>query len=305
VLVVVQRGQRRRLAQPVHVVGGPHAVEPVDRLRTADGVADAQPGQRGHLRERAQHHQAREPGEQLDPVRVVGIVAEVPVGLVEHHQRLVVAERLEQAQQRRPPHDRRRRVVGRAEDHGLRARRHAPAHVVQVGLVAGQRAAADPGPGQGGRRAVGLERGDGHDHLVARIEGGQRDEPDQLVGAVADDDLRGRDPQPAGQRLAQGEAAAVGIEVHAVGLAADGVDHPGGRPQGVLVRRQADQLGEAQLGCQRLQGLAGIVGRDAVEDRSPQASQRGGSFVGGGGRRSRRLTLSPVPERIKRARAVI
>jgi hypothetical protein len=163
--------------------------------------------------------------------------------------------------------------VGRAQDHRLRARRHAAEHVVQIGVVAGQRTLAQLGPRQRDRRRVGFERGRRHHDLVAGVEGGERHQRDQLVGAVTDDELPGLDAEAHGQRLAQREATAVGIEVDPARLAANGLDHARRGTERVLVRRQPGQLGQAQLAHERFQRLAGVVRREPIQNGAPQLSQ--------------------------------
>jgi hypothetical protein len=65
-----------------------------------------------------------------------------------------------------------------------------------------------------------------HHDLVARLECRQRDQRDELVGAVADDDLPGRHAERARERVAQRGAAAIRVEMHVRRLAADGLHHP-------------------------------------------------------------------------------
>ena len=61
VLVVVERRERRRLGQPVHVEGMARALEIAGELGIGDAVADAQPGEAVDLREGAQHDRAGPP----------------------------------------------------------------------------------------------------------------------------------------------------------------------------------------------------------------------------------------------------
>ena len=211
-------------------------------------------------------------GEQLDPVGIVGVVAEIAVGLVEDDQRRIGPQRFEELRQRRPPDDGGGRIVRRAQDHRLGPRGDLRLHVVQVRLVAGQWAGAHPRAGQRDRRRVRLERRRRHHDLVAGVEGGQRDHADELVGAVADDDLVRRHPEAAAERGAHGRGAAVGIEVDAGRLATDRLDHAGRRSQRVLVGGEADQLVETELVLERIEGFAGVVGGDALDDRTPQLS---------------------------------
>jgi len=272
VLPVLQGGQRRHLAQAVDVEGRPDAVEPVDGLGRGDRVADAQPGQARDLGEGAEDDEPRVAGEQGDAVGVVGVVAEVAVGLVEDDQRGIIPERLQEGGQRPAAEDGGGRVVGRAEDHGLGAWRDPPANVVQVHLVAGQGALPDGGSRQLDHGGVGLEGRPGHHYLVARLEGRPGDERQQLVGTVAQYHVRRGDAQSPGQGGAQGRRAAVGVEVDAGRLARDGLDHAGRGAQGVLVGRQADDVGQSEFPGDGFQGLPGLVGRDPVHDGSPESA---------------------------------
>src|SRR5207253_1627545 len=182
---------------------------------------------------------------------------EVAVGLVEEDERRVGAERVEEGEERRPLDDRPRRIVRRAEDHGLRPTGDLPAHVFEVSLVPGERACDDPRAREGGRGRVRLEGGLGDDDLVAPLERRERHERDQLVGAVADDELLGCDAEPPGEGLTQREGAAVGVEVHARRLVRDRGDDARRRAEGVLVRRQALAEGYDALKGRHAEGASG------------------------------------------------
>ena len=117
--------------------------------------------------------------------------------------------------------------MGRAEDDRLRPVGDLPPHVVEVGLVPGERARDDARGRERDRGRVRLERRLGHDHLVAPLERGERQEAEQLVGAVAGDELLGPDAEAAAERLAERSGAAVGIQVHARRLAGDRGDDAG------------------------------------------------------------------------------
>ena len=160
----------------------------------------------------------------------------------------------------------------RAEHHRLRPIRHLAAHVVQVGVVLGERARDDAGAGERRPERVRLEGGLRHDHLVAGLEGRRRDERDQLVRAVADDELVGPDAEAPRQSLAQGGRAAVGIEVHARRLARDSGHGPWRGAEGVLVGREPDEVGPPELFGEPLERRARVVGGKRVEDRPPESS---------------------------------
>ena len=269
VRLVLERGERRDLAEAVHVVGLADAVQPVQRLGAGDRVAHAEPGERRDLREGAEQDQPRVAPQQRDAVRVLGVVDEVTVRLIEDHERRVVAERLEERAQRLLAHDRRRRVVGRAEHDRRRPVGDLPPHVLEVGRVAGEWARHGAGARDRGRDAVGLERRLGHDDLVAGLERGPRDEPDQLVGAVADEELAGRDVEAPGERRAERGGAAVGIEVDARGLARDRLDDARRGAERVLVGGEARELRDPELRGELLEGLARVVGDEGAETLAP------------------------------------
>ena len=111
VRVVLEGRQRRDLSEPVHVVGRADAIESIDRLHARHRVAHAQAREPRDLRERAEHDEARVALEEPDPVDVVGVVAEIHVGLIEDYERRIRAERVEKREERSPVDDRRRRVV--------------------------------------------------------------------------------------------------------------------------------------------------------------------------------------------------
>ena len=115
----------------------------------------------------------------------------------------------------------------RAQHHRFRPAADLPTDVVEVGLVPGERAQDGSRAREHDRRRVRLEGGLGDDDLVARLERRERHEPDQLVGAVADDELVGPDAEPPGEGVAQRDGAAVGVEVHARRLARDRVENVG------------------------------------------------------------------------------
>ena len=123
-------------------------------------------------------------------------------------------------------------LCGEAEHHRLRAVGEPAPHVVQVGVVGGERARHDAGAGQRRPDRVGLEGGLRHDHLVAGLERRRRHQRDQLVGAVADHELVGPGAEAVRQRFAQRGRAAVGVEVNARGLARDGGHGPRRGPRG-------------------------------------------------------------------------
>jgi len=149
---------------------------------------------------------------------------------------------------------------------------HLAAHVVQVGVVPGERAGHDAGAGERRPDRVRLERGLRHDHLVTRLECRRRDQRDQLVRAVTEDDLIGPDAETPRQRVAQGGGAAVGVEVDARRLAHDGGHGPRRGAEGILVGREPDEIGPTELVGQALERRPRVVGDERVEDGAPESS---------------------------------
>ncbi len=101
-------------------------------------------------------------------------------------------------------------------------------HVVEILLVALERAPHDGGARQGRLGAVGLEGRVGDHDLVARVERRARQHAEQLVGAVAEHDGLGRRAEPLAERLPHLRAAAVRVEMGARRLPPDRLDHPRG-----------------------------------------------------------------------------
>jgi len=91
-----------------------------------------------------------------------------------------------------------------------------------------------------GDKAINDKLRQAHDDLVARLEEDVAQELDDLVGTVANHELSGGEPVGPGERLAQGEASPVGIELAVLKGVPGGGDRLGGRPEGVLVRGQLD-----------------------------------------------------------------
>src|SRR5207247_9507518 len=73
VLAVLERGERRGLAEAVDVVGCAHAVQAVARLCRRRRVADAEPREPRDFREGSQHDQARIAREKGDAVGILGV----------------------------------------------------------------------------------------------------------------------------------------------------------------------------------------------------------------------------------------
>ena len=243
-------------------------------LRPRDGVAHAQPRQPRDLGEGPQRDQRGVAPLEHDAIRGVVVVAEIDVRLVQDHERRVRAEGVEEALERPAPDDGGRRVVRGADDHALRPRGDAAEHVVEVLVVALERARHDGGARENRLGAVGLESRVGDHDLVAGIERRARQHGQELVGPVADHDGFRRDAEPAPERLAHRRAPAVRVEMRAGGFPPDRLDDPGRRAQGVLVRGEPQDGVQPELARHHLERLAGVVRGDAIEHITPEPSHR-------------------------------
>ena len=136
------------------------------------------------------------------------------------------------------------RVVRVGEEEDARARRDRREHGVEVGGEAGIGHLDRVGPEELGHELVDCKRVAGHDDLVAGAEEGVTDELDDLVGAVAQDDVFPLEPgtQALGNRAAEFVTAAVGVEVGTLQSAAHRLQRLRGRPQRVLIGSEFDDL---------------------------------------------------------------
>src|SRR5690606_30365243 len=96
--------------------------------------------------------------------------------------------------------------------------------------------------------------------LVAGAEEGLGDQLEDLVGAAAEDELLGPHAELRGEPLAQPEARAVGIAVHAAERGADRLDGLRRGAERVLVGGELDHALQAQLALDLLDRLAGPGG---------------------------------------------
>jgi len=160
------------------------------------------------------------------PAILEKVRSEIDVRLVQDHERRIRAEGVEEALERPAPHDGGRRVVRGADGHALRPRGDAREHVVEILLVAPERAPHDGGARQGRLGAVGLEGRVGDHDLVAGVQRRARQHAQELVGPVAEHDGLGRRAEPLGERLPHLRAAPVRVEVRARRLPPDRFDHP-------------------------------------------------------------------------------
>ena len=104
------------------------------------------------------------------------------------------------------------------------------------------------------------------DHrLLARAQEGPHDELDELVRAVAHDELVGGEAVAAGEGDPEVVGAAVRIPVEVRQGVGDGLEDALRGRQGVLVGGELDDIREAELALELLDGLARLVGRDAED----------------------------------------
>src|SRR5262249_28734252 len=117
--------------------------------------------------------------------------------------------------------------------------------------------------------------------LVIGVDQRADEQCDDLVAAVAEEQLGGRDPERLGDGLGECWRPAVWIEMDARGLATDRIDSQGRGPYWILVVRQPKN-GLAQLGGERIERRRHDVGLDLGEDRTPARGHRGRSVPSSG-----------------------
>ena len=145
---ILEGCDRRDLGEAVDVEGRAHAVEPAHDLGRSHDIANAQAGERGDLGERAERDQPWPASRQRHPVGGLRVIGEVPVRLVEDHERAVVAELLQELVEGASPDDRRSGIVRRAQEDGLGLGPHAREHGVEIGIVPAERDLHRRGSGQ-------------------------------------------------------------------------------------------------------------------------------------------------------------
>ena len=259
-VLVVERlhrgGLRRRVAEERLA----HLVDRRPQLvGAAQRVADAQPAEPVDLRERAQQHEVRVLLQQVDRVGGVLEQAELDVGLVEDHADVPrdAGHELRDLVQRQRG---RGRVVRVADDQQPGGGGDLLAHRFEVVAMLGVERDLDrPGAGRGGQVRVDRERRPRVDDLGARLEqrvaGGEQD----VAGAVADRDPRGRHLVDVGQPAPQRGVRRVRVAVRALQRGGGRLDHGGDRRVRRLV---GGQLRDRPLG--RV-AVGGRVDRDAAD----------------------------------------
>jgi hypothetical protein len=96
----------------------------------------------------------------------------------------------------------------------------------------------------------------------ARAEKAAHDQLDELVGAVAHDDVLGGEAVTPRQRHPKIVGAAVGVAVEMAQRVRDRLEHPLRGRERILVGGELDDVGEAELALELLDGLPGLVGGD-------------------------------------------
>ena len=204
-LPLVERRQGRRLREEVQVVGQARLVDLAHQLGRGQQVADPQAGQRHGLRERAQHHQVRVPGQERHHVWpenswYASSITTRPVG--------VLAQALDLVRGR-----------ARCRSGCWASRRSSAARAAPAGCGAAPRPGT-PAPARAAR-AMRLAAQDAREqrvqregrlrdhHARARPDRDQQQRLDQLVRAVAGQDAVGAPARERGQPLEQ----LLGIEV--------------------------------------------------------------------------------------------
>ena len=237
VLVVVERGQRGRLGQPVHVERMARALQIAGELGIGDAVADAHAGEPVDLREGAQHDRAGPPraATRARPGSR-GRARELDVGLVDGEH------------ERRPAATPTKRVEGVGAD--ARAGRVVRIADEDDACVRGVTARASAGrsctspPSSGTRTGVapmpcttiGYIANEGHakTHSSPGPRNAFATQLEDLVGAAAEDELLGR------RRRAARPARARSCEARAVRIAVHAAPARGASPRSRAARGRAD-----------------------------------------------------------------
>ncbi len=96
----------------------------------------------------------------------------------------------------------------------------------------------------------------GHDRFVAGRQEGSRQQTENFIGTVAENDVVRRDLPPIGQRFTQAERPAIRVPVQRGSSLVQHGQRLGRRAQRIFVRGQLDDPGEAHLTLQFFDRLA-------------------------------------------------
>ena len=284
VVVVVERGTRCHLRQRVHAEGLPHPAEDVDHRGRRHRITDPEPGETVELGERPQRHDRHlAVAAHADRVRVVvvGDVLRISVVGHDHH---VVRHRGEECLPRRPPEDRARRVVRIAEEDDARPRTDGPDHRREIVREVAQRHAARHAARRLDDQAVDDERLVRQHRLVAGAEKAPHDEFQELVRAVADEDILRRDAVACGEPLRQMERGPVGVAMNVRQRGGQRGERARRGPERILVGRELDGAADAELALELLDGLPRRVRGQAphpLGDEAPDVAHGAGSGAAG------------------------
>ena len=183
-------------------------------------------------------------------------------------------------------------LFGIGQEDEARARRHRLGHGLEVVGEVAQRDHARRRRHRLHDHAVDDEGLVGHHRLVARPEEGAHDELDDLVRAVADEDVVRRHAVPLGQAPAEIEGGAVRVEMDGAERVGHRRHRPRRRAERVLVRGELDRARDAELALHLLDRLARRIRRerpDPLGHEMTDVHQRSGS----GRRRVRAQHLQP------------
>ena len=276
VFEVGETGQRPGLRDAVGVEGLAGFLQNVDHLRRGDAVADAQAGEALDLGKRPQHDHV---APLVHVAQGIGrIVEELVVRLVEND-RHPGGDGVHEPVDGVGGDDRAGGVVRVGDVHLPGARGDGGQGRIEVLHEAGQlghfhRARAE----KLGHQVVHGERVLGSDHLVAGPQEGVAEKLDDLVGAVAEEDVFAPAAEFCRDGLAQVISAAVGIELGAVECAPHRRERLGRGAEGVFVGGQLDDLPgrDAEFAGEVLDGLAGLVTDEFAQLRVGVGPEGGG-----------------------------
>ncbi len=266
VVGVVEGGEGSDLGQRVDVEGFADFFEGSDEVGAADGVAEAEAGEAIDLGEGAKEDEVGSEVIANEGDEVEGVWEEVDVGFV-HDEEDVIGDLVCEIEDVLVWGEGAGGVigVGDEDDAGLRG----------DGLEHGWEVMAVVEGGDGNEASteeVGDDGVDGEavlrdDGIGVGVEEGVADEFEELIGAVAEEEVGGLDAEVAGEALLEVEGVAVGVEVDVGDGGVEGGDGFRGGAEGVFVGGEFDDLveGQAEFAGDLVDGAAGLVDGEVGE----------------------------------------
>ena len=238
-LVVVQRGERGNLCEQIGVERLPDFFQRRDELGIANAVADAQAGESVDLRERPHQNQIGPHARTHQRRQVKRLVQKFDVSLV-HHQQHIVGNFVDEMNHLFARRERAGGIIRVCHEHDARLRRDGFEHRGQIVSVFFRRNRDDVRTEHFGDDGINRETELRHHHVVAGHEQRVRDELDDFVRAVAEDEIRRFDAEFGREFLFQVKRVAVGIKIHAGDGFLQRGDGERRRSERIFVRRDLD-----------------------------------------------------------------